>query len=189
VTVARDGTKVATLRVSVGGTRFTLAGGATELVEFRSDDPDLRPTITRRAHETEVRVEQAFVGVRLPLGGGGTHIEARLASDVPFSIRLESGAGEFLVDLRDVRVSDVRIGTGASSLTVRLPKPAGEVKVDIESGASSITIEVPPGVEAKVSAEGGLLSVSGRTETAGYAAAADRVTVSIRAGASSITIR
>jgi hypothetical protein len=112
-----------------------------------------------------------------------------VASDVPMTIRLESGAGEFRLDLRDVRATDVRVDTGAAELTVILPKPTGNVPVRIHAGASSIVIEVPSGVEAKVTTTGGLISTSGQTETPGYAAATDRVTVTIQAGASSIVVR
>jgi len=63
------------------------------------------------------------------------------------------------------------------------------VPVRIQAGASSIVIDVPDGVEAKVTTTGGLISTSGRTETPGYGAASDRVTVTIEAGASSIVVR
>ena len=59
----------------------------------------------------------------------------------------------------------------------------------------AITIEIPAGIEAKITTSGGLTStrvenprVSG-SETAGYATAADRVTIRISAGATSIVIR
>jgi N-acetylmuramic acid 6-phosphate (MurNAc-6-P) etherase len=54
-------------------------------------------------------------------------------------------------------------------------------------GAASLQVQVPPGVEARF-ATSGLLSVSGRTETPGFATARDRVLVTVTGGAASLTI-
>ncbi len=185
VTVERQGAQSATLRFTVGAGRFELVGGATALLEARSGNADLHERVTRTNDRAEIRLDQQFSG----FSGGDRTVAVKVASDIPLTIRLESGAGEFTLDLRDVRATDVRIETGASSLTLILPKPAGNVPVRIQAGASSIVIEVPPGVEAKVTTSGGLISTSGRTETPGYAIATDRVTVSVEAGASSIAVR
>lgn len=185
LTVEREAARTATVRFQVGGGRLDVAGGATALVEATSTAGDLRQRVTRSGDSADVRIEQAFTA-----HFSGTHdLAAKLASDIPMAIRLESGAGDFRLDLRDVKATEVRVETGASSLTVVLPRPTGDVPVRIDAGASSIVVEVPAGVEAKVTAEGGLISVNGRTETPGYAGARDRVTVRIQAGASSINIR
>ena len=155
------------------------------LLEASSENPDLRERVTRTGERADVRLEQEFHG----FSGGGRAVSAKVASDIPMTIRLESGAGEFTLDLREVRATDVRVETGASSLTLILPRPTGNVPVRIQAGASSIVIEIPAGVEAKVTTTGGLISTTGRTETPGYAAATDRVTVSVEAGASSINVR
>lgn len=184
VSVERGDAKSATMRFQVGAGTFELGGGASALLEARSENRDLRERVTRTGDRTDVRLDQEFGGFT-----GGRVVSAKVASDIPMTIRLQAGAGEFTLDLREVKATDVRIETGASSLTLILPKPTGNVPVRIQAGASSIVIEVPPGVEAKISTSGGLISTSGRTETSGYAAATDRVTVSVEAGASSIAVR
>lgn len=184
VMVERENAKTATMRFAVGAGTFELTGGASALLEASSESPDLRERVTRSGDRTDVRLDQEFGGF-----SGPRAVSAKVASDIPMTIRLESGAGDFTLDLREVKATDVRIDTGASSLTLILPKPTGNVPVRIQAGASSIVIEVPTGVEAKVTTTGGLISTSGRTETPGYAAATDRVTVSVEAGASSIDVR
>ncbi|HET8567700.1 MAG TPA: DUF5668 domain-containing protein [Candidatus Limnocylindria bacterium] len=185
VTVERGSAQSASVRMQVGGGRLELAGGATALVEATSDAGDLRERVTRGATSADVRLEQQH----FTAFGGSRNVLVRLASDVPMSVRLESGAGEFRLDLRDVKTTDVRVETGASTLRLVLPRPTGDVPVRIDAGAATIEIEVPEGVEAQVTAQGALMSVNGRTETPGYAAARDRVSVRIQAGASSINIR
>jgi hypothetical protein len=61
--------------------------------------------------------------------------------------------------------------------------------VTISAGASSITLEIPPGVDYRVRTTGGLNSVNGTVTSSGYAAATDRLTILVTAGASSITVR
>ena len=185
VSIERGTSTTATMRFQVGAGRFELSGGATALLEASSQNADLRERVTRTGGRADVRLEQEFHGFT----GLDRAVSAKVASDVPMTIRLESGAGEFTLDLREVKATDVRVDTGAAELTVILPKPTGNVPVTIHAGASSIIIEVPAGVEAKVTVKGGLISTSGRTETPGYAAATDRVTVTIEAGASSIVVR
>jgi hypothetical protein len=121
---------------------------------------------------------------------------------------MNSGAGEFDVDLSEVKATDVRVNTGASTLRIVLPKPTGDVAVRISAGASSVIISVPDGVDARISTSGGLLSLrsdnvrvgegsgtggcvacGSSVQTSGYGEAKDRVTVTVTAGASSITVR
>ena len=69
----------------------------------------------------------------------------------------------------------------------------------MNAGASSIVIEVPDGVEVRVTTTGALLTLrssnprvtasGSAAETAGYASAQARVTVEVTAGASSVTVR
>lgn len=213
--VEREGAASLALRVSGGAGSYTISGGATALVEARSEGAELRVRTERRGSGADVRVDPA-VGVsgdgpRFDLfrfnGGPPIEVRVRVANDVPASIRLEGGAGDFTLDMRDLIVTDARVATGASSLHVVLPAPRGDVSIRIEAGAASIDIEVPDGVEARIGASGGALSTSvtnprfgggtgaslvavGRSmQTSGYAGAKDRVTVTIEAGASSITIR
>jgi len=86
-------------------------------------------------------------------------VEARIASDVDTDLQVDGGAGEFIIDLRDVRVTNADINVGAAQLTVTLPKPTTAVTIDVNAGASSITIEVPDGVEAQVTTKGALLTL------------------------------
>ncbi|MBI3522104.1 MAG: hypothetical protein HY071_03255 [Chloroflexi bacterium] len=185
ITVAREGAKTASLNVIVGGGTLRLSGGATALVEARSDTPDLTQRVSRRGDSADVRITMED----FRFGRAPANVDVKVASDVPLALNVSGGAGDFTLDLRDVTVTDLRVSAGASNLFLTLPKPSGELRARIDSGASSIVIEVPAGVEARVTASGGLISVSGRTETAGYGSAKDRVTISVSAGASSVTIR
>jgi Domain of unknown function (DUF5668) len=202
------------LTLNGGATRsYHVSGGATtQLVEAHSANPDLRLRVSGSDGRPDVRVDQQSNGFFRPVSAGD--IEIRLASDVPTSLTINVGAGEFDVDLTDVRVTDARVNVGASSMRFVLPKPSGDVAIRLNGGASNLVLVVPDGVEARISTTGGLLSLrsdntrlgsglntglggdpggcvacGSSIETRGYGAAHDRVTVTISAGASSIVVR
>ena len=207
VTVPRGDATQLTLSLNGGATQsYHVTGGAIGLVEGHSDNADLRLRVTGTQGRPNVRLDQAASGFFHPVGVGDVQI--RVASDVPTSLTVDVGAGDFAVDLSDVRVTDARVNVGASSMRFVVPTPSGDVAIRMNGGASNIIIVVPSGVEARIATTGGLLSLrsdnprlgtagsasvvfAGGTslETSGYGAAHDRVTLTISAGASSIVVR
>ncbi len=207
VTVPRSGATELDLTLNAGATRaYRVSGGATELVQAHSADADLRVRTTGTSR-LNVRLDQVTPnGFIRP--AGEADIQVQVASDVPTSLTINAGAGQFDIDLSDIHVRTADVNVGASSMRFVLPKPTGDVPIDMNGGASNITLTVPDGVEARISTSGGLISLrsdnprlgdtgssrgvfAGKTsvETSGYATAHDRVTLTITAGASSIVIR
>ena len=207
VTVPRSGATELDLTLNAGATRaYRVSGGATELVQAHSADADLRGRTTGTSR-LNVRLDQVTPnGFIRP--AGEADIQVQVASDVPTSLTINAGAGQFDIDLSDIHVRTADVNVGASSMRFVLPKPTGDVPIDMNGGASNITLTVPDGVEARISTSGGLISLrsdnprlgdtgssrgvfAGKTsvETSGYATAHDRVTLTITAGASSIVIR
>ncbi len=210
VSVARQSATSLSLEINGGAGRFRVGGGSTVLVEAHSGNDDLRlrrADFDKAGAHADVRIEQS--GNRR-MGNATTDVDTRIASDVPTDLSVNGGAGDFVIDLRDVMISRAEFNVGAASLTLTLPKPTlttslatakstPEVSIEVNAGASNIVIEVPDGVDARVTTEGAFLSlrssntrvtVSGNTaETPGYNTANARVIVRVTAGASSITIR
>ena len=201
--VERQNDRAVSLRLEGGAGTYTLRGGATSLVEARSEGGEISVRTDRRPDATEVRVQPAGGDALFNSPPGS--VDVRVASDLPASVRISGGAGDFIVDLHDVQIRDARVDTGASRLELTLPRPTGDVAVIIHAGATTLTLIVPDGVEARITTTGGILSTTALNprfgsgtaasrnatayETAGYTGAKDRVTVTIEAGASSITIR
>jgi hypothetical protein len=207
VSVPRGSAAELALTLNGGAARsYHLSGGSDALVEAHSVSPDLRVRSSGTTRAV-VRVDQVSPnGFFQP--AGAADIEIRVAGDVPTSLTINVGAGEFDIDLSNIRVTTARLNVGASAMRLVLPKPSGNVDIRMNGGASSITIVVPEGVDARIATTGGLLSLrsenarlgSGETtagciacgnavETSGYSAAKDRVTLTISAGASSIAVR
>ncbi len=194
VSAPRESADSLALHVDGGAGSYTISGGAGALVEASSDEPDLRLRTTRSGTRVDVRLDQSDRGFRLG-GVGPTHVDAKVASDIPTSLDLNAGAGDFVVDLSDVKLTGARMNVGAAQLRIVLPHPTGDVPITISAGASSVVVEIPAGVEAQVTLNGALTSLTsenGRfsgSATPGYAAATDRVTVRVTGGASAVTVR
>jgi hypothetical protein len=207
VAIPRGATQL-NLTLNGGAIRsYHVSGGASQLVEAHSANPDLRLRVTGGGNgRADVRIDQVSQGFFHPIEDGD--IQIRLASDVPTSLTINVGAGEFDVDLSDLRVTDAKVNVGASSMRLVAPKPSGDIAIRMNGGASNIVIVVPDGVDARVATTGGLLSLrsdntrlgtggdargciacGSSVETSGYSAARDRVTLTISAGASSIVVR
>ncbi|MEK6227367.1 MAG: DUF5668 domain-containing protein [Chloroflexota bacterium] len=207
VTVPRGDATQLLLTLNGGATHvYHVSGGSSQLVEAHSANADLGLRVSGTKARPDIRLDQTSSGFFHPVAAGDVQI--RVASDVPASLTVNVGAGEFDVDLSDVRVTDARVNVGASSMRFVMPTPSGDVAIRMNGGASNITIVVPDGVEARIVTTGGLLSLrsdnprlgtagsasgvfAGGTsvETSGYGAAHDRVTLTISAGASSIVVR
>ena len=187
IRIPREGTQQLEVELGVGAGTFRVEGGATELVEVRSTRNDIVAQVDREGQRTRVRLRQNANW--LPwMFRGGADWEVRLAEDVPLALSVSAGAGNLHLDLSHLRVVEARGSIGAAQARVVLPRPTGEVNVKIQAGASSVTVEIPPGVEARVRGEGGLLRVEGRAETPGYATSRDRVSVAVSGGASSVRV-
>ncbi len=183
------------LRIDGGAARYELTSGSSDAVTALSEQGGLcLRDRTGTSAKGDVVLSQS--GTRF---GSGSLIAVRVPSDLPLSLTMNAGAGEFTLDLHDVKTMDARLNIGASSTTIVLPRPSGEVPVRVDGGASSVVLELPSDVEARITVSGGLMSLNttnprltktGNTvETAGYATAKDRVTVTINGGASSVAIR
>lgn len=124
-----------------------------------------------------------------------------LAADVPLRLRVESGAADADLDLRTLRVTELRVRTGASETRVTLPEAAGFTRVDAEGGAAAIRFRVPDGVAARIRTSVALGSTdvdvarfprtpSGNGwESLDFETAANRVEIEVRGGVGSVSIR
>jgi hypothetical protein len=186
LTIPVDGARRLELTLRVGAGRYRLAGGSGNLVEVTANDATIRHASERSGDLARVRLSPA---AELWSWGWRTDLDWQIAvaSDVPTTIDVQAGAGDFVLDLSAIAVSWGVIQVGAASLRVVLPRPRGEVGIRVEGGAARMAFAVPAGVEARVAATG-LVSVSGPSETPGYGVATDRVNVSVTGGAASVIV-
>lgn len=123
-----------------------------------------------------------------------------LTPDIPTEVRVEAGAADIDLDLRDLLLQRLEIEGGAADIDVVMPAAAGTTEASIEVGAASVRITVPEGVAARIEVDAGLSSVQideGRFPQVSdevyispdFERAANRIDISIDAGASHVEIR
>lgn len=121
-----------------------------------------------------------------------------LNSETPLSLDLETGASDTWLDLAGLRVTDLRLQTGASATDLTLPANAGHTRVEIGAGAASVTIRVPSGVAARIRVKAGLAEINVDTrrfprlgdvyQSANYDTAPNKVDVDVETGVGSVDV-
>ncbi|MBN2549966.1 MAG: hypothetical protein JXB15_12460 [Anaerolineales bacterium] len=122
----------------------------------------------------------------------------RLTNEVPLGLELETGANDARVDLTELKVTSLRLSSGASSTDLTLPAVAGYTRVKISTGAASVKVRVPQGVAASIHYSSGLASVSVDKErfpraergyqSTDYDLAQNKVDIEIETGVGSVEI-
>ncbi len=134
----------------------------------------------------------------LPWLDHGSRWDVGLTAEVPLDLRLDTGASRATLDLRDLRLRSLDLHTGASDTRVLLPRAAGVTSVRAESGAASLTMEVPSGVAARIRSRMALGSsqidqsrfprVADGYQSPDYATAANRVDIDVSGGVGSVRV-
>ena len=123
-----------------------------------------------------------------------------LTPHIPTEIRVDAGAAEIDLDLRNLDLQRLEIKAGAADIDVVMPAAAGKTEASIDVGAASLRITVPEGVAARIVVDAGLSSIQvdegrfaqlkGDVYTSpDFARAANRLDITIDAGASHVEIR
>lgn len=124
----------------------------------------------------------------------------RLVAGKPLALRVDVGAGQSDLDLRDLMVQQLTLNSGAGQTIIRFPTNAGQTIADVQEGVGQIVFEIPPGVGAYLHVpRGGIVDlhvpadrfeqVNGGYETADYSTARNRVAVTLHLGAGSVDVR
>jgi hypothetical protein len=192
--IGLDGASEANVRIQFGaGELATRRAAPGNLV----DGEFIGGVIHRREGAGSVRLEQD-TSFGLPWLDHRSSWSVGLTGEVPLDLRLDTGAARARLDLSDLRVRRLEIHSGASDTHVRLPRAAGATTVKAETGAASLTIEIPEGVAARIRSRMGLGSsqvdlerfprAGEGYESADYATAANRADIDISGGVGSFKI-
>jgi hypothetical protein len=121
-----------------------------------------------------------------------------LNRDVPLQLQVSTGAGESVLDLSRLNVTDLAVHTGVGRTELYLPSQ-GRLTAAVNTEIGELVVTVPQDVAARIAVEGGLNSVEvpdghyERTDdvyvSSGYATATDRVDLRIDAGIGRVVIQ
>jgi len=85
-------------------------------------------------------------------------LDVSVIRDLPLTLNVEAGATQTNIDMSQAQLSAMNLKIGASSLIIRLGDKQDVTTVNIESGISSITIQIPTVSGVRLKIDGGLSS-------------------------------
>lgn len=189
-----DGASEAVVRIRFGaGTLSVGAAAAGRLVDgsFRGGVSSRQPGLGR------IELEQDTSN-GWPWFDRNHDWSVGLTAEVPLDLRIDGGASKNRFDLRELRVRNVELHTWASDTRIVLPRAAGSTSIRAETGAASLTLEVPPGVAARIRSRVVLGNVqvdearfpksAGGYESPDYATAENRVDIDVQGGVGSLKV-
>jgi len=198
VSIPLEGATSAYVKLDHGAGRLTLRSGAGsgELLNGKfSNGLSYKSRVEAGRLEVKLRTShQAWAW----WPGESLDWDIHLNRDIPLGLKIDSGASASILDLSDLKVTDLDINTGASSTELTLPANAVNTHVDIDTGASSLKVSIPSGVAASIRVKSGIASVNvnprfprldgGLYQSTDYGTAANRVDMTIDAGVGSIEV-
>lgn len=200
LSVPLDGAEKAHLRLNHGAGRLRVASGAAPGMLLEGEfSRETTQRVERRGSEVDVRISSDIVFFPFFWGPeDAINWSVRLNRDIPLALDLEIGANEAVLDLSDLRVSEVHLKSGANSTDMRLPANSGFTRLRISSGAASVNLHIPQGVAAQIRSRSGLSSINVDSQrfprvaqdyrSPDYDTAANKVEIDIEMGVGSVTI-
>ena len=116
---------------------------------------------------------------------------------ISVALDVSTGAGDAMLDLSDMRATDVRLHIGVGKTQLTLPA-RGHVEAEVYGGIGTTTIIIPAGMAARIETSAGLgtVTVQGNYErndrlyvSPAYTTADHRLNLHVSSGIGNITIR
>jgi hypothetical protein len=195
----RAGTTAASFSLDGGAGTFLIAGGGDGLMEATVDADPWTYAVDRDSggERDQVRMwMDQHDGVSWAWRVRNT-VDIGLNRGPSWEIDVEAGAARVDADLRSLVVERLRMSAGASTIKVQLGSRARECTMILETGVSSVRIEVPESVGCNVNIDAPVSSKrlqgfehrgGGWYETENFATAEKKVHLEISAGVSSIRV-
>jgi len=198
VSIPLEGARSASLRLNHGAGRLNLRAGAggEEIINGTfAGGLDYKSQLVGDRLEVKMRTPAQFWNW---WPGESLDWDVRLNGEVPMNLKVDTGASASILDLTNLKVTDLDLDSGASSTEIILPVNAGSIHVDIDTGASSLKLRIPTGVAASIRVKSGIASVNvasrfprldgGLYQSPDYATASNRADITIDAGVGSIDV-
>jgi hypothetical protein len=156
----------AVVELDMGAGELDVHGGTRELLEatFTYNVDKWKPQIHYHTEgkEGEVTIRQGDAE-GIPIGDTKNKWDISLNESITYDLKIEMGAGQGILDLRDIQLSDLDIDGGVGELKLDLTGERDrDLDVDIDGGVGSATIYLPEEIGVKVTVDGGIGSVNVR---------------------------
>ena len=194
----------ATARVEInhamGKLRVERANIGNALVEGHCTE-EAEPKAEKAGDEVRVNVgtfENAWTRLFVPWEWNPLDWTLGINPNVPTVLKVQSGLCDISMDLRSLNLTRADLGFGLGSAKVILPAQ-GQLKSNIETGLSSLKIEIPEGMAARIKIDGlGDSNIDkrrfpkvkdNRYESPDFETAANKIELKIEYGLGSVSVR
>jgi hypothetical protein len=163
---------------------------------LNSNVTTLQKTTARSGDTERITLKQESKN-QLWIAGVRNELNVTMSRRLPSALSLKLGAADLQADLSELKLDQLKLVLGAASADVRLGANWDNVEVHLNSGASSLTLHIPKSTGVRVEVDGGVSSKDfegldkksdNEYESSNYQTAAHKVTITGDIGATSFTI-
>ncbi len=194
-----DAAPYASLHFEGGAGRFTIEDTTSDYVNVEVHSSISSYTLLReRVGDTDqFRVSMGDGSIHWEGGTAKNRVSMRLNPTPIWDVRIEAGAAKLDFNLRPYRVRSLTLEAGAADIDVRLGDLCDTSDVRVETGASSVTLRIPSSTACELRTESALSSKnfegfnkieSGLYRTSNFNDAKKRMTIRIESGLSKLTV-
>jgi len=186
-----------TLKFVGGASELTLAAGSKDSEHlYDATFSGLVPEIDTTGGVVTVRYPRRLHPFSIRRHSGSLTLHPGVA----WAVEVDGGTGRLTADLSGLVLTRLELGSGASHVSVFLPRPRGTVLIRIAGGASNVSLRRPQDVAARVAVRGGVSQLTFDTQHLGaagggatfeaptYETAEDRYDIEVLGGASALTV-
>ncbi len=148
------------VEINVGGATLKITGGdiGGDLFRAHIDYSGPPPGVSVDTSTGHVEISQNS-GFHL-FGPQHFVLNLKLATSIPWSVAVHSGAASDTYDFPDVQLTSLEDDTGASREDISLGAPKGDVPVTINGGALTVNLHRPGNTAASVDVSGGAVTLN-----------------------------
>jgi hypothetical protein len=195
------GIKHARLNISGGGTIYNLSDSTADL--FSAQTQELYGKYTFN-HSKDDSVYVLNLNLKNNKGfhfdsndQKNNKADIKLNTNPVWDIDVTTGATDLNFDLSKFKIKTLSLKGGAASFDVKLGAPVGTTNVEVSTGASEVTIRVPKGAACRITSNTGLSSnefegfskkSDNDYETDGFDAAKNRILIHMSGGISDFKV-
>jgi hypothetical protein len=131
-------------------------------------------------------------------GSHGFEWVVGLSPEIPLKLAFKTGASESVLDLSQLKVTNLSVETGASSTEITLPANASMTSAQVKSGVAAVKMHIPAGVGARIHIKSGLSGINVDTArfvrdgedyvSTDYASALNKLDLAVDTGVGSVDI-
>jgi hypothetical protein len=158
-----QGAKRVSADIDIPAGSVTVNGGSAKLLDavFDYDDTEGKPMVDYNVSgdHGDLNITQNDDHTRW--GGRQDNWDLRFGSGIPLDLKLNMGAGQGNLQMKDIDLSRLEVHVGAGELHLDLTGPrTSDLDATIQGGVGSATIRLPKDVGVRVDAHGGLGAVN-----------------------------